>query len=169
MGRGSTKENKSVYQEAREDAKMSRETASEWLKCSADRVERLENGKTAIIPYDVVKMAEAYKKPELCNYFCTHDCQIGERYVKEVKIKDLAQIVLEMLATLNATQKKKDRLIEIAADGIISEEEMEDFIAIQEELEHVSMAVDSLELWIERTKASGDFNMEAYERLQNKK
>ena len=168
MGRKSTKENKSVYQLAREEAGLSREKASEFLNCSSDRLEKVENDKSAIAPYDVVKMSEAYKKPELCNYFCTHDCQIGERYVKEVKIKDLAQIVLEMLATLNATHKKRDRLIEIAADGVISEDEMEDFIEIQEELEHVSMAVDSLTLWIERTKASGGFDMEAYERLKNK-
>lgn len=166
MGRKSTKENKSIYQMAREEMGLSREKASEFLNCSSDRLENVENDKSAISPYDVVKMSEVYKRPELCNYFCTHDCQIGERYVKEVKIKDLAQIVLEMLATLNATQKRKDRLIEIAADGIISEDEMEDFIVIQEELEHVSMAVDSLNLWIERTKASGHFDMEAYNRLR---
>ena len=167
MGRMSTKEGKTVYQIAREDLKISREKASEALGCSADRLEHIENGKTAIIPQDVVMMAELYKQPELCNYFCTHDCAIGEKYIKEVKVKELTQIVLEMLATLNAIDKKKERLIEISADGIISDDEIQDFITIQEELEHISMAVDSLKLWIEKTKSDGSFDREAYERLLN--
>ena len=42
MGRNSTKPNKSVYQLAREEVRMSREKASEFLQCSPDRLERIE-------------------------------------------------------------------------------------------------------------------------------
>lgn len=65
-------------------------------------------------------MAKKYKCPNLCNYYCANQCPIGREYVPEVKIRDLSQIVLEMLASLNAMNKRKDRLIEITADGAIT-------------------------------------------------
>lgn len=64
-------------------------------------------------------MAEGYKMPNLCNYYCSNECPIGRRYVPEIKIKDLSQIILEMIASLNAMNKKQERLIEITADGMI--------------------------------------------------
>ena len=95
-------------------------------------------------------MAEKYKQPGLCNYYCANQCPIGQEYVPEVKIKDLSQIVLEMLASLNSMNRRKDRLIEITADGVISDDELEDFIRIREELERISIAVETLQLWSER-------------------
>jgi len=82
--------------------------------------------------------------------------------VPEVKIKDLSQIVLEMLASLNAMQKKKERLIEITVDGHISREELSDFVFIQEELEKISIAVETLQLWSERMLATGAIDPEQY-------
>lgn len=52
-----------------------------------------------------------------------------------------------MLATLNRLEQEKNRLIEITADGEISEDEMQDFSKITEECEHISMAIYSLNLW----------------------
>ena len=54
-------------------------------------------------------------------------------------MKELSSIVLEMLASLNSVSKSKDRLIEIAADGVISDDEIDDFIYIQNELERISI------------------------------
>ncbi len=73
-------------------------------------------------------MAEKYKQPSLCNYYCANQCPIGQHYVPEIKIKDLSQIVLEMLASLNSMENKKERLIEITVDGKITSDELEDFI-----------------------------------------
>lgn len=46
--------------------------------------------------------------------------------------------------------KKQERLIEITADGIIDNDELDDFIYIQEELEKISVNVETLQLWSER-------------------
>lgn len=73
-------------------------------------------------------MARAYKKPSLCNYYCSHECPIGQEYVPEVEVKELSSIVLEMLASLNSVHKQKDRLIEIAADGKITGDEIVLFV-----------------------------------------
>ena len=100
-------------------------------------------------------MAQCYKNPAPCNYFCSHECVIGQEYVPEVKIKELSQVTLEMLATLNALNKEKDRLVEITVDGEITEDELSDFQAIQEKLDRLSQAIDSLKLWVENRIASG--------------
>lgn len=56
----------------------------------------------------------------------------------------------------------KNRLIDITADGVIDDSELDDFIAIQTELEHISLTVNSLQLWTEDIKASGKINNEKY-------
>jgi len=62
---------------------------------------------------------------------------------------------------------KKDKLIEIAEDGVISENEMMDFISIQKDLEKVSLAVSALELWTEKMMSSGLIDIEKYKELLN--
>ena len=87
----------------------------------------------------------------------------GQEYVPEIKIKDLSQIVLEMLASLNAMNKRKDRLIEITADGTITPDELEDFVFIQQELERISITVETLQLWAEKMLATGIIDEVQYE------
>ncbi|MBP3305344.1 MAG: XRE family transcriptional regulator [Oscillospiraceae bacterium] len=163
MARASTKENKNIYQTTRESLKLTRETASDLLETIApERIEKIENERTLPHPDEVLVMAEKYRQPSLCNYYCANQCPIGQQYVPEIKIKDLPQIVLEMLASLNSMQKKKERLIEITVDGKISGDELEDFIYIQEELEQISIAVETLQLWSERMLATGKIDPEQY-------
>ena len=156
MGRKSTKENKNIYQISREDMNYSRETAAEKLGfISSDRIEKIENEKSLPHPEEILAMADCYKNPSLCNYFCSHECPIGIKYVPEIKTKELSQITLEMLATLNILTREKNRLIEITVDGKLSEDEMPDFLKIKGELEKMALAIDSLNLWLDRTIASG--------------
>ena len=156
MARASIKENKSPYQTTRESLKLTRETASELLETfSPERIEKIENDRVLPHPDEVLLMAQKYKQPSLCNYYCANQCPIGAQYVPEIKVKDLSQIILEMLASLNSMQKEKDRLIEITVDGKISGEEIDDFIHIQEELERISITVETLQLWSERMLANG--------------
>ena len=163
MARVSTKENKNIYQLTREDLKLSREAASELLESiPPERIEKIENERSLPHPDEVLVMSDKYKQPNLCNYYCANQCPIGQEYVPEIKVKDLSQIVLEMLASLNSMNKRKDRLIEITADGKISGNELEDFICIQEELERISITVETLQLWSERMLATGVIDEEQY-------
>ena len=169
MGRASTKENKNRYQVIREELGLSREKASELLEViTPERIERIENEKTMPHPEEILIMAEKYKVPDLCNHYCANQCPIGEQYVPEIKVKDLSMIVLEMLASLNSMNKKKDRLIEITADGRIEGDEIQDLIYIQEELERISITVETLQLWVEKMLANGVIDRDAYDRLKNK-
>lgn len=167
MARKSTKENKNVYQTTRENLGLTREEASELLVTMApERIEKIENERTMPHPDEVLLMSDKYKQPTLCNFYCANQCPIGQQYVPEIKIKDLSQIVLETLASLNAMQKKKERLIEITVDGHISGDELADFIYIQEELEKISIAVETLQLWCERMLDTGAIDPEQYRAYQ---
>lgn len=168
MGRISTKENKTIYQATRDELGISREKASELTGIEPYRIERIENEKMEADPWDVVSMSEAYKKPELCNHYCANECPIGRKYVPEVKVKDLSQVILEMLASLNSMRNRQERLIEITADGVIQNDELEDFIYIQQELERISLTVETLQLWTERMIATGKIDVDKYNQLLGK-
>ncbi len=163
MARVSTKANKNIYHLTREGLHLTREAASQLLESiPPERIEKIENERSLPHPDEVLVMAEKYKQPSLCNYYCANQCPIGQQYVPEIKLKELSQIVLEMLASLNSMHKCKDRLIEITADGVISDDELADFIHIQEELERISITVETLQLWAERMLATGAIDEERY-------
>ena len=168
MGKKSTKENKTRYHLAREELGWSREYAGEMLGTIApERLERIENEKVSPYPEEILAMAETYKRPSLCNYYCSQHCPIGQQYVPEIEVKELSSIVLEMLASLNSVNKRKERLIEIAADGKIDNDEIDDFIYIQEELERISITVETLQLWSEKMLANGVIDAQAYKVKKN--
>ena len=163
MGRSSTRENKTRYQLTREELGLSREKASELLETIApERIEKIESERSLPRPDEVLIMAEKYETPSLCNYFCARQCPIGQQYVPEIRSSELSDIVLKMLASLNAMDRKKERLIEIAADGTISKDEIDDFVRIQKELERISVTVETLQLWVEKMLANGRIDTEAY-------
>lgn len=164
MGRVSTRQNKNIYQRTREELGLTRERAEELLESvTAERIEKIESEKSLPYPDEVLQMAEKYRTPLLCNHYCANQCPIGRQYVPEVKSKELSQIVLEMLASLNTMSKQKERLIEITVDGKIDGAELEDFIDIQQELERISVTVEGLQLWAEKMLATGAIDPERYE------
>jgi hypothetical protein len=169
MPKVSPKEKKNIYFQRREELKLTREQASELLEyVSPERLEKIENEKVEPRPDEVLIMAKKYKSPELCNYYCSHQCPIGNQYVPEIKIQDLSQIILRMISSLNEVQDKQKRLINITADGKIDDDEIEDFVSIQEELEKISVSVETLQLWTEQMLANGSINIDKYEAQRNK-
>ncbi len=159
MGKRSTKENKNIYFLSREEAGLTRAQASELMEyVSESRIEKIENEKVLIHPEDVVAMAEVYKKPNLCNYYCSNECRIGQNNVPEIKPSSLSEISLGILASINDLNKKKERLIEIAEDGKISEDEIPDFISIKDKLDKLSITIDSLKLWMEQALANNEID-----------
>ena len=169
MARSSVKENKNIYHITRESLNLTREKASELLETlPPERIEKIENERIVPHPEDILAMAKGYKAPHLCNHYCSHECPIGQVYVPEVKTKTLSEIVLEMLAHLNSKKKKKERLIEITFDGKIDNDEIDDFIYIQQELERISVTVETLQLWAEKMLVDGKIDKNEYEKRISK-
>ena len=156
MGKKSIKENKNVYQLSREKCELTRQKASEaMIYLSDDRIEKIESGKSLPHPDEIIAMSDCYKAPELCNYYCANECPIGQTHVAELKLQDLSLIILEMIASLNAMNKEKERLIEITADGEITDDELKDFKNIKNQLDRISISIETLKLWVDKTIADG--------------
>lgn len=67
MGRQSTRANKNIYQICREECELTRERASEMMTgVSASRIEKIEYNLQDSTPYDIVQMADCYKRPNEC-------------------------------------------------------------------------------------------------------
>ena len=168
MGKKSIKRDKSIYQISRENADLTREEAGELIYLSEDTIEKIENGKRLARPEEVLAMSDVYKDAHLCNAYCAHECAIGKQYVPEIKADNLQQIVLSMVSSLNFVQKEKDRLIDIVEDGVIADNELEDFVIIQSKLEKISMSVEALQLWVENVIDAGGIDEEKLNQLRNK-
>lgn len=150
------KEYASLYEQIRKDklgwtrAKAALEL--EWI--DENRLERIEKNRAVIRPDEVVHMAEVYNEPSLCNYYCAIHCPIGKdgavSYVEQPEQSELPIIVLRMIASLNNTSQMKDRLIEIAADGNVSDDELEEFDIIRQELDKITSTVKTLEMWADK-------------------
>ena len=140
-----------MYQLAREAAGLTREKASENMAgISDDRIEKIESGKVQIRPDEVLQMSRCYKKPELCNLYCSGECAIGIEQVPVIQEKDLPTIALEILSVMRVLEKEKELLIDIAADGRITQDEISDFESIRSHLESLSGTVGSLNLWLRK-------------------
>lgn len=162
----------SIYKAIRKEHNMTRDDVCDAASALSkplqpERLERIENGKLDIHPEEVMLLSEIYAEPTICNNYCAKECPIGQKYVPEIKVKDLAQIVLEMLSSLNSMKNSQERLIEITADGIIEDDEIHDFVFIQKELEKISITVETLQLWVEQMIAENKIDKEKYEKLIN--
>ncbi len=158
MGRKSVKTNKNAYQLSREAAGLTRERAGELMDfVSDDRIEKIESERSLPHPEEVLAMSQCYRDARLCNYYCSHECPIGQVYVPEIELKSLSQITLETVNAINSLDRRKDRLIEIAVDGRINPDEQADFDDIRRELDNISQAVQTLRMWIDhQEKTAGD-------------
>lgn len=165
MGRKSTRENKTAYQVAREKRGLTVEKAGELIDgLTMDRIAKIESGSVRVQPEDVVLMADCYRAPELCNYFCTHECAIGERTVAEVEVKSFSQIAIETLNSLNKMTHLRDRLLEIVEDGQVRPDESDDFLIIKSTLDRISSSVNALQLWVDGQIANGKLDRKQFGR-----
>lgn len=170
MGRKSVKENKNYYQLAREEVGLSRETAAEKLFTDKNKIERIENRGQVPDTSLVLTMAEVYKEPLLCNYYCNHDCEIGDKYAHNIQIKDknLSEIVLDLKFTLKDYLKKQKNFEEIARDNKVEYGETEAFVKIQNDLRKISFLSETLLFWTEEMVAEGKIDKNLYKKLTEK-
>lgn len=157
---------KNIYVEARKQSNLTQAKASEAMQTiSEDRLARLETDKITMTPNDVLEMANTYKRPDLCNYYCTHECPIGKNTLSEIKPQQLSNIILKIVASLNTVETEKNALIEITSDGQISENELKDFARIQMKLNEISSTVEALKLWVKEMIANGSIDEKEYEKV----
>lgn len=156
MGRDAIKAGENPCFQCRKEAAKyndklnSREGAAEMLGVSVSSLADYELSITKVIPVDkVVLMAELYNAPELKAWYCTTECPIGRSLpMPSANISTVERTTMRLLKQLkqDEVQDIKDSLIEITADGVISEDEKVDLAEILEYLDELIKAAGELRL-----------------------
>lgn len=132
------------------DRLNSREGAAELLGVSVSSLADYELGITKVIPVDkVVLMAELYGAPELKAWYCAEECPIGRGFpMPSAELSSVERTTMQLLKQLRESdvQNVKDTLIDITADGVISEDERVDLTRILEYLDGLIKAAGELRL-----------------------
>lgn len=109
-----------------------------------------ELGLTKIVPPDMVmKMADLYNAPELRNYYCREMCPLGND-VPVLELEDLDRITVRAMASLRKVAETKESLLDITADGIITDDEKPELRKILATLDEISIIAQSLKVWTEK-------------------
>ena len=155
MGKGSTNDNMNVYFQARKKAAIynerlwSREGAAEMLGISVSTLADYELGNTKVVPVDkVVLMADLYKRPELITGYCMRECPVHGFLPLATEEKSLEGTTLRLLQNFNDTSLRnmRDNLIEITADGEITEDEVPTLKQIIEQLENMAEVISEMKI-----------------------
>lgn len=155
MGREATKAVGNVWYEARKEAAkyddrlFSREGAAEQLGMSVSSLADAELGLSKVMPVDkAVVIADRYNAPWLLNYYCLNECPIGCRHNISDKVENIDRITVKLIKGLRTDELSaiKEKLIDIAEDGIISNEERPELEKIVDYLGSLSETISELKI-----------------------
>ena len=159
--------NENIYFTCRKRAALhndrlnSRESAAELLGISSSTLANYELGITKAVPVDmVVMMADLYGAPELKSMYCKNDCLIGRMLPIATKIDSLQGITIRLLSCLDDGELSaiKKKMLEIAADVMISSDEEKELASILERLDKLSKSISELRMLAEKCKERGKGN-----------
>lgn len=155
MGNGGMKENNNIYFRARKSAAVynerlySRERAAELLGISVSTLADYELGNTKVVPVDkVVLMADLYNCPELKNGYCKHECPIGKSMPLATEVTGIEGVALRLIREfdLDKVKQMEKSLIDIAADGVISDDEKPELERILKRLDELAIVISEMKL-----------------------
>jgi transcriptional regulator with XRE-family HTH domain len=135
-----------MYKRARKAAGLSIEEAAERIHIGTRTLTNYEGYHTLTPPDVALSMSGVYEQPEIYARYCSEVCPIGQIHAHLVEKKDLASAVLGLIKEHNDVAIIRDKLIEIAADGIINPEEEALFKMILAELDHLGQKIQTINL-----------------------
>ncbi len=130
-----------IYKSARENADITQEKAAELLDISVESVRAYELDKRFPPENVVLKMVDIYNDKILAYNHMQATLQIASELLPRITITELPQAVLRLLAEVQKLTDEKDRLVEIACDGIIDDTERIDFNNILSQLDNLHLAI----------------------------
>ncbi len=130
------------------------ETAQELVNIERTRLLAIEKDQKTPNPEDVLRMAKVYGAPELCNYYCSRQCPIGEGRPTLIS-DDLDRISVTLMSSLYALERVEGSIYDILADGRIDPNEVPELDKVIDILEKISYGADSLKLWAQKNLGHG--------------
>ena len=143
-----------IYKTAREVAGLTQERASVALHLSVRSLAAYETGER--IPADdvVVRMMDCYNYPVLAAQHLRQTSTLARSIVPELEERSVLEVAVRIYNRLNRIERKGgiDRLMEIAEDGQIDQDERLDFDAIMEDLREIVKSGLELEVYCGKEK-----------------
>ncbi len=127
----------------------SREGAADIMSIDRGRLYRIESSIINPYPEEAHLMADLYNAPELRNYYCREMCPLGSD-VPVLELEDLDRITVRAMAVLRRVAETKESLLDITADGVITDEEKPDLKRILATLDEITAIAQSLKVWTEK-------------------
>lgn len=127
----------------------SREGAADIMSIDRGRIYRIENSIINPYPEEIHLMADLYSAPELRNFYCRKMCPLGED-VPVLELGDLDRITVRAMASLRKVSEISGLFLDIAEDGVISEDERPSLKRVMEALDDISALAQSLNAWAEK-------------------
>lgn len=131
---------------ARKESGISQEAAAPKLYLTVKQLKRMESGEAAVDPGTVGRMVTLYCKPMLALQYvnaCAEEAGMGPI----MQVDDSLQgAVMQLISRVYdfADAHRDRRLLSIAADGVIDDEERPDFDQIVQELQSIVQAATVL-------------------------
>lgn len=153
MGRRATVASGNVWYEARMEAAKTNEKlksrfgAADEAGMSEDAIKNTELGLEKQMPVDkAVILADLYNAPELLNHYCLHQCPIGQNQAISDGVCSIEHVTLKLLKGLKASrlEKVKEKLVDIAEDGAVTDEEVEALEDVVRYLDGIAVSISEL-------------------------
>lgn len=148
--------NINIYKSAREKTVFTQESVAEQLHISVESIRAYETGKRRPADDMVVSMMELYEYPYLGyqHLMSSPLCDL----LPEVVPYSMEQAAMRLVRLLDKFDKNNqdDALLEIAEDGLVSSDELEDYQNIMDELEEIMEAAMALNFFVKKQKKSPD-------------
>lgn len=131
-----------IYQAARLQKGITQERAADAIPCSVRSLADYESGVRIPPSETVVRMAEIYDAQYLCYQHLRQTSEIARRLIPDVRECALPEAVLRLIDEIYdfADAREDRRLIAIAKDGIIDENERPEFDRIVSKLADIIQA-----------------------------
>ena len=128
----------------------SREKAAEILETNRTRLVRIELNKIEPRPDEVVRMANAYRAPELLNYYCSQICPIGKGNVPYIELSTFDRMARKGLAAIRRAKIAENILVKIAPDGEIRKGEEAQLLKVLHILQTIEKVNLEMEIYIKK-------------------
>ena len=157
MGRIAPKAAGNVFYNARFEAAkynerlFSREGAADEVLIERSKLMKIELGTAMPNPDEVAQMADVYNAPELKNTYCATMCPLGTGLPK-VEGANIDRISVKALATFCKVNTAKELLLDISADGVVDDSEMDDMQKIIDTLTEIEQISAELKVFVEKQK-----------------
>ena len=147
----------SIYRKARRKAAKSNtiyrnaDGAGRVLLIDRTRLLAIETERILPRPDEIFAMAEKYKAPEICSYYCSKVCQVG-KYMNypDIGEVDFSKISTSLIASMHLFGKNTDTICRIFKDNEITANEIEEFRTVLKMLDELSDYSERLRLWAKK-------------------